>query len=174
MNAQAGPSRPRTSIPIDLNSISIDKSRITSSYSSTSIAPSLSTNRSSTQSTEGWGPLSTPRLERLSLAVSECSIIEDDVVIFGQGKDGEDRSIDSVMLEDARIGGLWVDLVSLLWPMAGTARLTRNRIRRPNLVIPNSEHQYSPHGSRPFLNNNRSRFRWHSALKRFTSRRSHD
>lgn len=111
MNAQAGPSRARLSRTIDLSTINIDKT-IPQSFSSTSIAPSLSTHRSSTQSTEGWGALHTPRLDRLSLSFSECSIDEDDVVVFGQGREGKDRSIDSVMLDEARTG-YWVDLVSL-------------------------------------------------------------
>lgn len=117
MNAQAGPSRPLLSRTIDLASIPYDKTRIVSSLSSTSIAPSLSTHRSSTQSafsTDGWGGLHTPRSERLSLAFSESSIVEDDVLTFGQGRSGEDRSIDSVMLDDAQLVGLWLDLVSLI------------------------------------------------------------
>lgn len=47
------------------------------------------------------------------MSVSECSIAEDDVVVFGQGKHKAERSIDSMLLDDAQITGLWLDLVSL-------------------------------------------------------------
>jgi hypothetical protein len=114
MNAQAGPSRPLSSRTIDLASIPLDRSRMTNSLSSSSIAPSLCTHRSSTQSTEGWGGLHTPRSERLSLCISECSITEEDVVVIGPGsvRDQAGTPIDSVILEDAQIVGLWLDLVS--------------------------------------------------------------
>jgi len=178
MNAQAGPSRPLPSRSIDLSSIPLDRSRITNSISSSSIAPSLSTHRSSTQSTVDWGGLHTPRSERLSLCISECSITEEDVVVIGPGKDRADRSIDSVILEDAQLGGLWLDLVSCLGFMLKTAWLIRSRIRLQNLVIlfsmlPNSppgphhspnhdhstsQHDRSQHRSMSLQNNDRIRY----------------
>ena len=35
-------------------------------------------------------------------------------MVIGPGKDRADRSIDSIILEDAQLGGLWLDLVSRL------------------------------------------------------------
>ena len=52
----------------------------------------------------------------MSLCISECSITEEDVVIIGPGsvKDQANTPVDSVILEDAQIVGLWLDLVSHL------------------------------------------------------------
>ena len=44
-------------------------------------------------------------------------------MVIGPGKERADRSIDSVMFEDAQIGGLWLDLVSRLGFMLETAWL---------------------------------------------------
>jgi hypothetical protein len=137
MNAQAGPSRSLPSRTIDLASIPLDRSRFTNSISSSSIAPSLCTHRSSTQSTEGWGGLHTPRSERMSLCISECSITEEDVVVIGPGslKDQADTPVDSVILEDAQIVGLWLDLVSHL----------SSRIKRPWLTSQDKTPKPSDH-----------------------------
>lgn len=111
MNAQAGPSRSHPPLHIDLGNIMVDQPRYTSPLqtSASSTAPSLSIHRSSTQSGFSWNGPQTPRTERLSLTSSEWSISEDDVVSFGC--DAE-RSISSVMLDEGKTGGWWVDLVS--------------------------------------------------------------
>jgi hypothetical protein len=62
----------------------------------------------------------------MSLCISECSITEEDVVVIGPGsvKDQADTPIDSVILEDAQIVGLWLDLVSHLGFAVRTSWLT--------------------------------------------------
>jgi hypothetical protein len=122
MNAQAGPSRSQPPLHIDLDNITVDQARYSSplTTSASSTAPSLSIHRSSTQSAFYWNGPQTPRTERLSLTGSEWSISEDDVVSFGRETE---RSISSVMLDDGKTGGWWVDLVSYLASEQETQRL---------------------------------------------------
>jgi len=48
----------------------------------------------------------------MSLCISECSITEEDVVVIGPGKGQANTPVDSIILEDAQIVGLWLDLVN--------------------------------------------------------------
>jgi hypothetical protein len=113
MNAEAGPSRPRTRVPlhvnIDVNDYMIDQPRYSSPLSTTSTAPSFRIHRSSTQSafsTDTWGGLQTPRL---SLSGFDVGLSVDEILSAGEIR----RSDSGGMMDDGKTGSWWVDLVSL-------------------------------------------------------------
>jgi hypothetical protein len=127
----AGPSRPRASLHIDLDTIIVDQPRYASPLSTASRAPSWRPERDSTQSafsTETWGVPQTPRTERSdrsSLPSIHCSISisdsQDDTVSYGG--EGDTLSLESLGTGNGKTAGWWIDLVRIFpYRLLGSSR----------------------------------------------------